>query len=100
MYAHLTKRSSDDQAYDVSECIICSCPSNRIFQSARELTAVTWAQELATCLRQCDSILSKTGDDEDMDETVDNNLPQFASKAKAALRGIWKESTSDMFDLG
>ncbi|CAE6533842.1 unnamed protein product [Rhizoctonia solani] len=83
VYAHLTKRSSDDQAYD----------------SARELTAVTWAQELASCLRQCDSILSKTEDD-DMDDTANANLPKLAAKIKSALRSVWKENTTDMFDLG
>ncbi|CAE6465375.1 unnamed protein product [Rhizoctonia solani] len=83
VYAHLTKRSSDDQAYD----------------SARELTAATWAQELASCLRQCDSILSKT-EGEDMDDISDVNLPKLASKIKSALRAVWKENTTDMFDLG
>ncbi|QRV77482.1 proline-rich protein Rad9 protein [Ceratobasidium sp. AG-Ba] len=81
VYAHLSKRSSDDQAYD----------------SARELTAATWAQELATCLRQCDSILSKVGEDEDMEGPGDNNLPELASRIKAALRGVWNEGANDMF---
>ncbi|CAE6459153.1 unnamed protein product [Rhizoctonia solani] len=83
VYAHLTKRSSDDQAYD----------------SARELTAATWAQELASCLRQCDSILSKTEDDE-MDDVGNADLPKLAAKIKQALRSVWKENTTDMFDLG
>ncbi|KAG8691558.1 Sister chromatid cohesion protein 2 [Ceratobasidium sp. 423] len=83
VYAHLTKRSSDDQAYD----------------SARELTAATWAQELASCLRQCDSILSKTEDDE-MEDAANANLPKLAAKIKSALRSVWKENTTDMFDLG
>ncbi|KAJ1303221.1 hypothetical protein OPQ81_011419 [Rhizoctonia solani] len=83
VYAHLTKRSSDDQAYD----------------SARELTAATWAQELASCLRQCDSILSKT-EDEDMEDETNANLPKLAAKIKSALRSVWKENTTDMFDLG
>ncbi|CCO30647.1 Protein rad9 AltName: Full=SCC2 homolog [Rhizoctonia solani AG-1 IB] len=83
VYAHLTKRSSDDQAYD----------------SARELTAATWAQELASCLRQCDSILSKA-EGEDMDDASDADLLKIASKIKSALRTAWKENTTDMFDLG
>ncbi|CAE7081849.1 unnamed protein product [Rhizoctonia solani] len=83
VYAHLTKRSSDDQAYD----------------SARELTAATWAQELASCLRQCDSILSKTEDDA-MDDSTNTDLPKLAVKIKSALRSVWKENTTDMFDLG
>ncbi|KAF8755190.1 Sister chromatid cohesion C-terminus [Rhizoctonia solani] len=83
VYAHLTKRSSDDQAYD----------------SARELTAATWAQELASCLRQCDSILSKT-EGENLEDMSDVNLPKLASKIKSALRAVWKENTTDMFDLG
>ncbi|KAG9095820.1 Sister chromatid cohesion protein 2 [Ceratobasidium sp. UAMH 11750] len=84
VYAHLSKRSSDDQAYD----------------SARELTAATWAQELATCLRQCDSILSKVEDDEDMEGSNDANLPELANRIKAALRNVWKEGVNDMFEAG
>ncbi|CAE6432892.1 unnamed protein product [Rhizoctonia solani] len=83
VYAHLTKRSSDDQAYD----------------SARELTAAAWAQELASCLRQCDSILSKTEDDE-MNDATNADLPKLAARIKSALRSVWKENTTDMFDLG
>ncbi|KAG9101090.1 Sister chromatid cohesion protein 2 [Ceratobasidium sp. 370] len=84
VYAHLSKRSSDDQAYD----------------SARELTAAAWAQELATCLRQCDSILSKVEEDEDMEGSNEANLPELANRIKAALRNAWKEGAHDMFEAG
>ncbi|KAF8607050.1 hypothetical protein BDV93DRAFT_436800 [Ceratobasidium sp. AG-I] len=84
VYAHLSKRASDDQAYD----------------SARELTAATWAQELATCLRQCDSILSKVHEDEEMEETTDANLRELAIKIKTALRNVWSEGVNDMFEAG
>jgi hypothetical protein len=63
------------------------------------LTAATWAQELASCLRQCDSILSKA-EGEDMDDASDADLLKIASKIKSALRTAWKENTTDMFDLG
>ncbi|KAG9123567.1 Sister chromatid cohesion protein 2 [Ceratobasidium sp. 392] len=84
VYAHLSKRSSDDQAYD----------------SARELTAATWAQELATSLKHCESILSKFGEDEDMEGSNDKNLPKLAKKIKAALRNVWNEGANDMFEAG
>ncbi|KAG8738993.1 Sister chromatid cohesion protein 2 [Ceratobasidium sp. 414] len=101
VYAHLSKRSSDDQAYDVSVLPRPVEPQLTLFmQSARELTAATWAQELATCLRQCDSILSKAGEDEDMECSNDAKLPELANRIKAALRNVWKEGAHDMFEAG
>ncbi|KAI0265712.1 hypothetical protein BC834DRAFT_970070 [Gloeopeniophorella convolvens] len=79
---HLSKRLSDDQAYD----------------SARELTAVTWGQELAIALRQCNAAL-RDGDGGDEPETQPSLLP-FGRKVKAALRDVWKEATADVFDVG
>ncbi|KAH9923582.1 hypothetical protein B0H21DRAFT_765352 [Amylocystis lapponica] len=82
--SHLCKRSSEDQACD----------------SARELGAVIWGQELATALQQCTSIISDPGDEE-FDPKVDRSkVLAFGSKVKDALRGIWEDTGMDVFDIG
>ncbi|OCH92592.1 hypothetical protein OBBRIDRAFT_791042 [Obba rivulosa] len=82
--AHLCKRSSEDQA----------------FESARELTAVAWGQELAATLQQCGNMLVDSGEDE-FDPKVDRTkLMSFGLKAKEALRDVWAEPNSDVFDTG
>jgi cohesin loading factor subunit SCC2 len=65
-------------------------------QSARELTAVTWGQELAIALRQCNASLRHRDDSEDEQPSF---LP-FGRKAKSALRDVWKEAAADVFDIG
>jgi hypothetical protein len=35
-----------------------------------------------------------------MEEPDDANLPQFASRIKAALRSVWSEGANDMFEAG
>ncbi|KAF9806781.1 hypothetical protein IEO21_08541 [Rhodonia placenta] len=81
--SHLTKRASEDQAYD----------------SARELTAVLWGQELAFTLQQCSAMITETG--EDLDPLVDRSkILAFGYKVKEALRRIWDASTNDVFDVG
>lgn len=77
---HLAKRSAQDQAYE----------------SARELTAVTWGQELAIALKQCNASLRHCDDLEDEKPSL---LP-FLRKVKSALRDVWKEATIDVFDIG
>ncbi|TFK69516.1 protein rad9 [Pluteus cervinus] len=84
---HLAKMSSEDQAYD----------------SARELTAVTLAQEIAQALKQIDTKLDHPEEDEDMDLLGPHNpdkLHTFGSKVKMAMRSIWKEPSGDVFDIG
>ncbi|KZT19995.1 ARM repeat-containing protein [Neolentinus lepideus HHB14362 ss-1] len=80
--AHLCKRSSEDQAYD----------------SARELTAVAFGHELAFALKQLNSWIQP---DEEFDPKVDRTeiLP-FAQKIKSALRDVWKDPATDVFDVG
>jgi cohesin loading factor subunit SCC2 len=65
-------------------------------QSARELTAVTWGQELANALRQCNASLRHRDDSEDEQPSL---LP-FGRKSKSALRDVWKEAAADVFDIG
>lgn len=68
-------------------------------QSARELTAVTWGQELAIALRQCDASL-RYCDDPDSSEAKQPSLHLFGRRVKSALRDVWKESATDVFDIG
>ncbi|KAI0064180.1 hypothetical protein BV25DRAFT_1934347 [Artomyces pyxidatus] len=84
--SHLAKRSSEDQAYD----------------SARELTAVTWGQELAMALRQCNAAVSDGGDGDDLDliQGGGQKMLPFARKVKTALRDVWKDAATDVFDVG
>ncbi|KAI9448916.1 sister chromatid cohesion C-terminus-domain-containing protein [Russula earlei] len=77
---HLAKRSAQDQAYE----------------SARELTAITWGQELAIALRQCNTSLRHRDDLED----DPSSLLSFGRKVKSALRDVWKEAITDVFDIG
>ncbi|TFY83179.1 hypothetical protein EWM64_g834 [Hericium alpestre] len=81
---HLSKRSSEDQAYD----------------SARDLTAVTWGQELAIALKQCDVVLDDTQRGFNSISADQPRLLLFGSKLKNALRDVWKEAGVDVFDLG
>jgi cohesin loading factor subunit SCC2 len=56
------------------------------------LTAVTWGQELATAL--------KTLDIQIRDSESNTQLLAFANKIKSALRDVWKDASSDVFDIG
>ncbi|KAL6300065.1 hypothetical protein BKA93DRAFT_803226 [Sparassis latifolia] len=82
--SNLCKRSSEDQAFD----------------SARELTAVIWGQELALALQQCGSMLGDSGEDEIDPKADRSKLLPFALKVKNALRDVWEGSVSDVFDSG
>jgi cohesin loading factor subunit SCC2 len=67
-----------------------------LFKSARELTAVAWGQELAIALGQCDASLSYG----DYSEERQSSLFSFAHKVKLALRDVWKEGATEVFDIG
>ncbi|KAJ7605513.1 hypothetical protein DFH06DRAFT_257355 [Mycena polygramma] len=81
--AHLTKRSSEEQAY----------------QSARELTAATLGQELAVALDRVNLWMSPE-DDEDLNIKDQSKLLPFGSKIKTALHNVWKDQAPDVFDIG
>ncbi|KAG9017932.1 Sister chromatid cohesion protein 2 [Tulasnella sp. 427] len=82
--SHLTKRSSEDQAYD----------------SARELTASIWGQDLAKTLGRCDSILSSMISDGTEGTEEFEKINSLAARMKLALYDVWKETTADVFDVG
>ena len=66
--------------------------SSSRMQSARELTAVIWGQEVANALRQIDDILDDTARDQP-------TLRVFGEGLKRVLRSLWDDPHSDVFEL-
>jgi cohesin loading factor subunit SCC2 len=60
---------------------------------------VTWGQELAISLKQCNTSL-RYCDDPDSSEAKQPSLHLFGRRVKSALRDVWKETTTDVFDIG
>jgi cohesin loading factor subunit SCC2 len=100
--SHLCKRSSEDQAYDVIGLSVHGdVPWLTIEQqSARELTAATVGQELAAALKQVNTWISDPDADEDLNLKDMSQLPAFGTKIKNALRAVWKDPSTDVFDIG
>ena len=101
--SHLSKRSSEDQAYDVSVC----CMYRLLFhshmpfpQSARELTAAMLGQELAAALKQIHQSIDNPDEDEDLNVKDESINLAFGQRLKIALREVWKDSASDVFNIG
>ncbi|KAF8158512.1 hypothetical protein B0H34DRAFT_797892 [Crassisporium funariophilum] len=82
--SHVCKRSSEDQAYD----------------SARELTAATLGQEIAAALKQVHGWIERPEDDEDLNIKDETKLAAFGHRLKTALREVWKDPSTDVFDVG
>ena len=74
--------------------------TNRRGQSARELTAATFGQELASALRQVNGWITNPDHDEDLNLKDKGKLIELGSKLKTALREVWKDSGTDIFDIG
>ncbi|KAK1217276.1 Sister chromatid cohesion protein 2 [Marasmius sp. AFHP31] len=81
--AHLEKRASEDQAYD----------------SAQDLSAATFGHDLAGALKAANGRLAADGDD-DLNIKDLMKLRAFGEKIKDALRGVWKDHATDVFDVG
>jgi cohesin loading factor subunit SCC2 len=100
--SHLCKRSSEDQAYDVSQQRLVLQIRVKLFllQSARELTAATWGQELAMALKQA-NINIQDPEEEALGSKADRQkVLSFSAKVKNALRDIWTDHATDVFDIG
>jgi len=69
-------------------------------QSARELTAATLGQELASSLKQVHGWLEHPEADEDLNIKDENKLLAFGQRLKAALREVWKDPSADVFNVG
>ncbi|TFY54137.1 hypothetical protein EVJ58_g9034 [Rhodofomes roseus] len=81
--SYLCRKSGDDQSYE----------------SARELAAVIWGQELSTALQHCASVLVD-GCDEEHNPQARGNTMDFGSYLKDALHSIWEDDVSDVFEMG
>ncbi|KAF8208426.1 hypothetical protein K438DRAFT_2012502 [Mycena galopus ATCC 62051] len=82
--AHLTKRSSEEQAYD----------------SARELTAATLGEELARALDRVNVSITNSVEEDDLNLKDQTKLAPFGQKIKTALHNVWKDQARDVFDIG
>ncbi|KAI0734724.1 hypothetical protein C8Q72DRAFT_321316 [Fomitopsis betulina] len=82
--SYLGKRASEEQSYD----------------SARELTAVLWGQELANALQHCASVFADEGDEEVESQTNLDRVTEFGSLLKDALQNVWEDDPGDVFDTG
>jgi len=67
-----------------------------VFQSARELTAATLGHELASVLQQVNTRLENG----DMDDDLRSKTHAFGQRVKGALREVWKDPSTDVFDIG
>ncbi|KAH9917952.1 uncharacterized protein B0H18DRAFT_1086944 [Fomitopsis serialis] len=81
--SYLCKKTSEDQSYE----------------SARELAAVVWGQELATALQHCASVLAD-GDEERDSQSDQDVVVDFGSRLKGALQDVWEDPVSDVFEIG
>jgi hypothetical protein len=60
---------------------------------------VTVGRELAAALRQIDKWISNP-ESEDLNIKDDKRLLVFGKKIKTALRDVWKDHATDVFDIG
>ena len=101
--SHLSKRSSEDQAYDVSVChrYELFCHGHMFFhQSARELTAAMLGQELSAALKEIHRSIDNPDENEDSNIKDESLTLAFGQRLKTALREVWKDSASDVFNIG
>ena len=64
-------------------------------QSARELNAVIWGQELATALSRINELI---GDSHDLDQGSKNRYYVLGGRIKSALHDVWRDAPTDVFD--
>lgn len=55
-----------------------------------------WGQELANTLVQLDSVLN--GDEDQEESKMQGNRLALGVKVKNALRDVWKDAPTDVFD--
>jgi len=69
-------------------------------QSARELTAAMLGQELAAALKQIHRSIDNPDEDEDLSIKDKSITLAFGQRLKTAFREVWKDSASDVFNIG
>ncbi|KLO06964.1 hypothetical protein SCHPADRAFT_1002012 [Schizopora paradoxa] len=78
--AHLSRRAVEEQSYE----------------SARELSAVLWGQELAASLNTLSNVVSE--DPDANESSTRKRTVKIGHKVRNALRDVWKEAPLDVFD--
>ncbi|KAG6853818.1 hypothetical protein C0991_001064 [Blastosporella zonata] len=68
--------------------------------NARELTAATLGQELAAALKQINTWIEDPNGDDDLNLKDQSKLAPFGQRLKSALRDVWKDPATDVFDIG
>jgi len=61
---------------------------------------VTWGQELAIALKQCNAAITSEDDDIDLIKVAQPKVHGFGGNVKSTLRDVWKEGHTDVFDIG
>jgi cohesin loading factor subunit SCC2 len=79
---------------------LCKRSDLPALQSARELTAATWGQELAAALKQVNILIEDPEEEELGSKTHRQNVISFGVKIKNALRDNWTDHATDVFDIG
>ena len=69
-------------------------------QSARELTAAMLGQELAAALKDIHRSIDNPDENEDLHIKDESKILAFGQRLKTALREVWKDSASDVFNIG
>jgi cohesin loading factor subunit SCC2 len=69
-------------------------------QSARELTAAMLGQELASALKEIHRSIDNPDENEDLNIKDGSITLAFGQRLKTALREVWKDSASDVFNIG
>jgi len=64
------------------------------------LTAATLGQELSSALKQVQGWIEKPEMDEDLNIKDQNKLLAFGQRIKQALRDVWKDPATDVFNIG
>jgi cohesin loading factor subunit SCC2 len=64
------------------------------------LTAALLGQELSNALKRVNISLEHPDNDEELNLKDSNKLLAFGQRLKAALRDVWKDPATDVFDVG
>ena len=96
VFFYLARRATEDQAYNVRCVVDYETHAHGLSQSARELGAVIWGQELASALKHASSLLEDACDEESAKS--DKKVRAFGAKLKNALSIVWRESDTDVFE--
>lgn len=64
------------------------------------MTAATWGQELAIALKQANIWVQDPEEEALSSKDNRKNIFAFGAKVKSALRDVWTDHATDVFDIG